>query len=86
MNDYPKRIDGIEINKVSDGYVVYHTEHDKVVYLNHTAAVLLEACDGQTHIDEIKQIIKDVFELDEVPEDDIKNCMNELIETSLITS
>ncbi|MBT6328998.1 MAG: hypothetical protein HOJ34_04370, partial [Kordiimonadaceae bacterium] len=57
MGNFPKQVDNIEINKVSDGYIVYHTEFDRVHYLNLTSAMLLEACDGETSLDEIKIII-----------------------------
>lgn len=84
MSKYPKQIDNIEINKVSDGYIIYHTEFDRVHYLNMTAALLLESCDGETSLDEIKIFIKDVFELDEIPAEEIDSCMEELMEASLV--
>ena len=84
MNNFPQQVDGIEINKVPDGSVVYCPVHDKVHYLNLTAAMLLELSDGETSIEEMKAIIKDAFELEELPGNEIDASIQEMIDSSLI--
>ena len=44
---YPKTTQGLEINAVDDGYIVYQSERDRVHYLNQTAALILELCNGR---------------------------------------
>jgi hypothetical protein len=47
MADYPKRVDGLEINPAEDGFIIYQPEQDRVHYLNHTAVLVLELCNGK---------------------------------------
>jgi hypothetical protein len=48
MNPYPKPAEGMEINQVEDGYVIYPADRDRVHYLNHTAVPVLEGRTGST--------------------------------------
>jgi hypothetical protein len=41
-----ERAPGIEIREAPDGLVVYDAGRDRLHYLNPTAALLLESCDG----------------------------------------
>ena len=86
MTEFLKQVEEIEINKVSDGYIIYCPEHEKVHYLNQTAAMLLEICDGETSIAEMKEIIRDVFELKELPGTEIDDYIQELSDASLVKS
>ena len=85
MIEYPKKADGIEINEVDDGYVVFHPVLENVLYLNHTAALVLDICDGETKFDDMPKIVQEAFELEEPPVEDVKNCLGQLIEATLIS-
>src|SRR5437762_3878064 len=39
-------IDGLDVNEVKDGLIVYEPDRDRVHYLNGTAAVVFLFCDG----------------------------------------
>lgn len=84
MNHNLRKVDGIEINKVPDGSVVYCPVHDKIHYLNLTAAMLLELSDGETSVSEMKQLIKDAFDMDDLPGKEIDETLQEMIDSSLI--
>src|SRR4029450_1449168 len=43
-----RRAEGLELREVSDGFVVYDARQDRLHYLNLTATMLLECCDGTT--------------------------------------
>ena len=45
-NMRPERAPGIEIREVTDGFVVYDPGRDRLHFLNLTATLLLESCDG----------------------------------------
>lgn len=85
MDKCPKRIEGVEINKMEDGYVIFHSSLDDLLFLNHTAAIVLELCDGDTEIKEIYAIVQDVFKLEEAPKNEIDTCLKEFEEACLIT-
>lgn len=84
MKECPKIAEGIEINEVEDGYVIYQSEKDKVHYLNKTAVLVLEACTGKNDVAGIGVIVKEAYNLPEVPEKEVKDCLDILFEEGLI--
>ncbi len=61
MTDYPARTAGLDISAVDDGYVVYDPQTDLVHYLNPTAAVTLELCDGRRTAAGITTFLNEMF-------------------------
>ena len=84
MSDYPKIAEGIDINEVEDGYVIYQSEKDKVHYLNKTAVLVLESCTGKNTQADITAIVKDAYGLDQPPEKEVADCLNTLKEEGLV--
>jgi hypothetical protein len=82
--EFPKQVNGLEINKVDDGYVVYQPDHERVHYLNHTAAFVLELCDGQIPPDTIAQLLQEAFELPQPPEAEVAECLKKLFQEGLV--
>jgi len=85
MARFPKKAEDIEINEVDDGYVVYHRDRDRVHYLNHTAALVLELCTGENDADEMPSLLKDAYEMKEAPVDEIEECLTKLYDEGLVT-
>ena len=84
MTDRYERIKELEVNKVPDGYVIYHTPRDRVHFLNVTAAVTFELCDGAHSLSEIEAILIEVYELKDFPRSEFLSCVNNLIQEGLI--
>ncbi len=80
----PKLSDTIEINQVEDGYVLYQTDLDKVHYLNPTAVLVLESCNGNNSLDEIVGIVQDVFQLSEPPAPDVTDCLETMLREGIV--
>jgi hypothetical protein len=80
----PQVSEGIEINKVSDGYIVYQPERDRVHYLNHTAVLLLELCDGKTRAGDLAELLKSAFALSAPPTSEVSECLAKLFEEGLV--
>lgn len=80
----PRQGQGLEVNAVADGAVVYQPSRDRVHYLNHTAAFVFELCTGDNTRDEIEEAVKDAFDLQRVPVAEIDGCFAQLIEEGLI--
>ena len=85
MARFPKKTDDIEVNEVDDGYVVYHRDRDRVHYLNHTAALVLEFCTGENDADEMPGFLKQAYELEAAPVDEVEECLTKLYEEGLVT-
>ena len=45
-SDSPLAVDGLDVNQVKDGLIVYDPARDRVHYLNNTAAAIFTLCDG----------------------------------------
>jgi len=58
-------VQGFEVTEVPDGFVIYDESNEKVHYLNPTAAVIYTICDGKEKVSDIKQFVRDAYELDE---------------------
>ncbi|MCI0453366.1 MAG: PqqD family protein [Candidatus Dadabacteria bacterium] len=84
MNEFPKMVDDIEINEVEDGYVIYQKEKDKVHYLNKTAVLILECCTGANSAIQIGKIVQEAYDLPEIPEKEVNDCLNKLYQEGLI--
>ncbi len=84
MSEYPKIADGIDINEVEDGYVIYQSEKDKVHYLNKTAVLVLEACTGTNSLADITAVVREAYQLPEDPEKEVADCLNTLIQEGLV--
>ena len=80
----PKQVDGVELNQVANGYVVYQPDRDRVHYLNHTAVLVLEMCNGRDTAGEIPGLFRDAYDLAEVPTDEVGECLTKLLEEGLV--
>jgi len=81
----PRRRESLDVNPVEDGYVVYDAARDREHYLNHTAALVLEWCDGERTTAEIARQMQEAFALDDAPEDETAWCVSQLRVEGLVT-
>jgi hypothetical protein len=84
MTDRYAQTKDVEVNKVPDGYVIYHAAKDRVHFLNMTAAVIFELCDGAHSLSEIEAILVEVYELTDFPRSAFLTCVDNLIKEGLI--
>ena len=71
--------------EVADGFVVYHAARDRVHFFNHTAAIVLELCDGTKTDEEIAALVQRCYELPTRPEAEIAECVGQLRDEGLVT-
>jgi hypothetical protein len=83
MSEYPKRIDGLEINQVEDGFIIYQPERDRVHYLNHTGVLILELCNGRNSPGEIARLVQAAYGLSETPEKEVNELLAKLRDEGL---
>ena len=80
------RADGLDVNEVPDGYVIYQTAADRVHYLNKTAAIVFELCDGARGVDDIVARVSRMFELERTADGEIEACIQSLLKEGLVIS
>jgi Coenzyme PQQ synthesis protein D (PqqD) len=78
MRDRPKKSDGLEVDEVEDGFVIYQPERDRVHYLNPTANLILELCDGTLTAAQIADLIAQTFELEAPPGKEVDETLAKL--------
>lgn len=81
-SDKYKTIDGVDLNEVPDGYVIYDNDANKVHYLNTTAAIVYQLLDGNQTVDSIAELVKQAFGVDE--DVDVTTSIENLLEANLI--
>ena len=84
MTELPKLVAGVEINKVADGYIVYQPARDRVHYLNHTATIVLELCNGKNSPGEIAGLLQSAYDLAASPEAEVMACLQQLRAEELV--
>jgi hypothetical protein len=81
------KADNLEVNEVSDGYVIYEGDLDRVHYLNNTAAVVFELCDGERDIEAIVLRVAELFNLEATAcDNEVRSCIESLSKEGLVLS
>ena len=80
----PRRAPELEINEVTDGFLVHQRDRDRLHFLNPTAALVLESCDGTLRAGELPGLVAAAFGLDAPPTDDIEACVTALLREGLL--
>jgi hypothetical protein len=87
MTEVISQADDLEINEVPDGYIIYQTARDRVHYLNKTAAVVFELCNGKLDAQAVAGRVAQAFELGGTAEHaEIMACLDSLIKEGLVQS
>jgi hypothetical protein len=86
MAEFMTRAADLEVHEVPDGYIVYQGARDNVCYLNKTAAIVFEFCDGKREADDIIARVSKVFDLGLSAHAEIRACIDSLVKEGLIQS
>lgn len=84
MSAVPIQANNLEVHEVPDGYIVYQSEQDRVHYLNKTAAIIFELCDGTREREDVVTRVAKAFELGQSAHDEIRAGLESLIKEGLI--
>jgi len=75
MHDRPQKSEGLEVDEVEDGFVIYQPERDRVHYLNPTASLILELCDGTLTAAQIAELVAETFDLAAPPDEEVNEAL-----------
>jgi hypothetical protein len=81
---HPARAEGLEIEAAADGFIVYHGDRDRIHYLNHTAPLLLELCDGRRAAAGLAAVLAQLYSLAAPPRADVEQALAQLHDEGLI--
>ena len=80
----PLRVQDLELSAVTDGFVVARPDHDRIHFLNPTAAFILEVCDGKLQARDLPDLVAAAFQLDAAPVSDVQACLESLLQEGLV--
>jgi len=80
----PSAIDGLDVNEVKDGVVVYESVSDRVHYLNATASIIFMLCDGQHDVASMAEVLSAAFGLEPPPVHEVEECLATLADEGLL--
>ena len=58
--------------------MIYQPQHGRITFLNPTAALILELCNGEHSPEQIADLIKQAYSLPEVPVEDVRHALKQL--------
>lgn len=64
--------------------MVYQSERNRVHYLNHTAVLILELCNGANSVAQIAKLVQDAFGLEDTHEVEVGEIMTRMEEEALV--
>jgi len=82
---FPTKAPELEINEVADGCIVYQPNLDRVHYLNQTAAVVLELCNGRNAEGDLPELLRAAWDLPTPPVEEVADCLDVLRREGLVT-
>jgi hypothetical protein len=83
-SSYYRKVDGMDQSEVIDGFIVYDRVKDRVHFLNATAVIVRELCDGAWTVRDIAAYIEKAFNLSEPPVRSVRNCLSAFLSEGLI--
>jgi hypothetical protein len=85
-DDPPLAVDGLDVNEVKDGLIVYDPARDRVHYLNNTAAAIFTFCDGAMPVTAIADTVANLFGSDGPSREEVQACLAQLTEEGVLRS
>ena len=66
------------MSPAEDGYIVYQPDQQRVHFLNASAALVLELCNGRNSEEDIIHLLHDAYKLPEPPAEAVRTAINQL--------
>jgi hypothetical protein len=85
MNDYSCAVDGLIRSEMENGLSVYQPEGGRVHFLNHTATLNLELCDGSNSLAEIARVMQVAFVLAESSEHEVQKLLQQAADVGIVS-
>ena len=64
--------------------MIYQTGRDRVHFLNPTAVIVYELCDGTNTVEQIGRFMQDSYSLPAPPLEEIKSCIDNFLKEEIV--
>jgi len=72
------------MREAADGFIAYDPQRDRLHFLNPTATILFETCDGKVRASELPRLLADAFALEGLPREEVAICLERLLAEGLL--
>jgi hypothetical protein len=83
-SETPRRAEGLEVHESRYGLIIYAVGVDQVHYLNPSAALIYELCDGSRTLAETAALVAAAFELPSPPLEDVRSTVSDFVSKGLL--
>jgi hypothetical protein len=80
----PKRVEDLDVIPSEDGCMISRPGQPQLHFLNPTAVLVLELCTGERSADEIVDLVKHAYNLQEAPVEDVRAVLRQLKAQGLV--
>jgi hypothetical protein len=80
----PSTAEGLEVNEVPDGLIVFQPSRNPVHRLNHRAALVFLLSTGDNSAARIVGLVQEAYELAEPPAAEVQRCLDDLYDEGLV--
>jgi hypothetical protein len=84
QREFPRRADDLDISTSEDGCVISRPGQDRIHFLNPTAVLILELCDGEKSFEAIVELVQEAYNLPDPPADDVREVLSQLMAEGLL--
>jgi hypothetical protein len=79
-----KKVDGLHLNELEDGCVVYTPDRHSVHHLNATAALVLELSSERNSVEEIVDLVQEAYALRRRPQEEVHGILAQMLAEGLL--
>ena len=81
---YPMRADDLDISLSEDGCIICRPGQDRLHFLNPTAVLILEFCNGARSTEAIAVLLQEAYNLPAPPVEDVRDVLQQLLAEGLL--
>lgn len=79
-----KQVEGLHLNELEDGCVVYTPDRHSVHHLNATATLVLELCGDRNSVEEIVDLVREAYGLRRRPAPEVHRILAQMLAEGLL--
>lgn len=80
----PKAVDEFDLEEIDDELLLYHPTRTRAVYLNESAALVWQLCDGKRSVAEITELLQENYPDSETIDADVAQTLQQLSDNGAI--
>ena len=80
----PCKLDDIQVDSLDDDIVLYNPAEKKAIFLNQSAALVWELCDGLRSVGKIQGLLQESYPESEAIREDVESALGSLLDNKVV--